>query len=234
MKSQHIPEEKLIDFLENKLNVFEMAELEKHIETCEKCQKLLLFWQDTLEIENVPLTDKIKGSSKRRSPFRYKRKSKQKIFGLVSIAVIFLLVYSLADFSNQHLIQTNDYEVYQNKDIMSDQVFLNNPVVDKQPIQPYKDFAEIEGMVWINPQTQEILLQVEGLTGLYNNDYQVWIVDKNGNANGDLMIAENGVAKMLYRLDDLSHYRFIKGSLEPAGGSHQPTGPGTFYVDVEK
>ena len=56
---------------------------------------------------------------------------------------------------------------------MSDQVFMNNPVVDSQPIKPYEDFDEMEGMVWINPQTQEILLEMEGLTNIYNNDYLI-------------------------------------------------------------
>ncbi|WP_208591625.1 anti-sigma factor [Gracilibacillus suaedae] len=240
VKDKHISEEKLVDYLEDQLSESEAQDIQRHVDGCVKCQHTLAFWQETLEIDedlqpSAQLKEKIDQSLLAdRSPKQRQVKWKTPLFGLAGVMIVVILFFSLSDFLKIKQTVEPDYEVYQNQDIISDQVFMNNPVVDSQPIKPYEDFADMEGMVWINPQTQEILLEMEGLTNFYNNDYQIWIIDKNGNINGDLIMVENGSARVLYRVEDLSDFRFMKGSVEPPGGSHQPTGPETFYVDIEK
>ncbi|WP_018932535.1 anti-sigma factor [Gracilibacillus lacisalsi] len=240
VKDNHISEEKLVDYLQGQLSESEAQGIQRHVEDCVKCQQTLAFWQETLEMDedlqpSAKLKEKIDQSLLvERSLKQRLIKWKMPLFGLAGVIVIVILCFSLTDILKVQQTVEPDYEVYQNQDIMSDQVFMNNPVVDSQPIKPYEDFDEMEGMVWINPQTQEILLEMEGLTNIYNNDYQIWIIDKNGNINGDLIIVENGSARVLYRVEDLSDFRIMKGSVEPPGGSHRPTGPETFYVDIEK
>ncbi len=239
MKDKHVPEEKLVDYLENNLSESDVQEIERHLDECANCQETLAFWQETLEVDkdlepSTQLKEKINQSLLAdRSSKQRLVKWKTPLFGLAGVMVVVILFFSLTDFLKVQQTVEPDYEVYQNQDIMSDQVFINNPVVDSQPIKPYEDFADMEGMLWINPQTQEILLEMEGLTNFYNNDYQIWIIDKNGNINGDLIMVENGTARVLYRVEDISDFRFMKGSVEPPGGSHRPTGPETFYVDIE-
>lgn len=239
-KDKHLLEEKLVDYLEGHLTEAEIQEIECHLADCGKCQQTVAFWKETLEIDeevqpSPQLKEKINETLHAdHSPTKRVIKWKKPLFGLAGVIVMAICMISLINLLKvEHIVQP-EYEVYQHQDIISDQVFIDNPVVARQPIQPYKDFASIEGMVWINPQTQEILLEMEGLTGLYNNDYQIWIIDKNGNINGDLVMVENGVARMLYRVEDLSDFRFMKGSVEPPGGSHRPTGPETFYVDIKE
>ncbi|MFD2656431.1 anti-sigma factor [Gracilibacillus thailandensis] len=240
VKDKHISEEKLVDYLEGQLSESEAQDIQRHVDDCVKCQQTLAFWQETLAMDedlqpSAELKEKIDQSLlSERSPKQHLVKWKTPLFGLAGVMVVVILCFNLTDILKEQQTAEPDYEVYQNQDIMSDQVFMNNPVVDSQPIKPYEDFAEMEGMVWINPQTQEILLEMEGLTNIYNNDYQIWIIDKNGNINGDLIMVENGSARVLYRVEDLSDFRFMKGSVEPPGGSHRPTGPETFYVDIEK
>ncbi|MGP4042110.1 zf-HC2 domain-containing protein [Gracilibacillus sp. D59] len=240
MEEKHLPEEKLVDYLEGHVSESEVQGIERHLDNCAKCQQTLAFWQEILEVDeelqpSAQLKEKIDQSLHRERSLKQRVfKWKKPLFGLTGVIVVFILFFSLTDFWNVQNTVSPEYEVYQNQDIISDQVFIDNPVVEKQPIKPYEDFAGIEGMVWINPQTQEILLEVEGLNGLYNNDHQIWIIDKAGNINGDLVMVENGSARILYRLEDLSDFRFMKGSVEPPGGSHKPTGPETFYVDIEE
>ncbi|MFC4401535.1 anti-sigma factor domain-containing protein [Gracilibacillus xinjiangensis] len=234
MNNEHIFEDNIIDYLNGNLDEKGKQTVETHIEECEQCNRLYNFWQDTLPADSnmtpSPLLKKrIDKQLKRERIRKHPIPKPTAIAGLVIIVVIFL---SLPNILRQSTTTEPDYEIFQNNEISDRELFVNSPEVEKQDIVPIAD-DDLAGKVWVNNETQEVLLEVYGLAGLDKRDYQLWIVDRHNRAKGELLMVENGSTRVLYRLDDLSHYKFLKASVEPLGGSQQPTGPETFFVNFE-
>jgi hypothetical protein len=62
----------------------------------------------------------------------------------------------------------------------------------------------VKGVAWINDESDEVMLLVEGLRFENDKDYQVWSVVADSRRNIGLMRWTNGKAHMYYRGTELS------------------------------
>ncbi|SER57591.1 hypothetical protein SAMN04487944_106107 [Gracilibacillus ureilyticus] len=235
MNKKHVREEEIIDFLNGDTEESENFKIEEHISECEQCKQLYLFWQEALPTGNETIPSpflKIRVDKRLKRGWLQKRQIQKPFAVAAGMMIIMIVCLSLPDLLRQSVTTEPKYEIFQNSEIKDQEIFVSNPQVEKQEIVPIAN-NEVNGEVWVNNETSEILLELYGLSGLDQNDHQLWIVDHQNRAKGEILMVENGTTRVLYRLDDLSHYKFLKGSLEPLGGSHQPTGPETFFVTFE-
>ncbi|PWU66890.1 anti-sigma factor [Gracilibacillus dipsosauri] len=237
MSSNHLKEEKIIDLLDGNVSEEEKFEIQNHINTCPKCQGVYKFWQNTMEsmtdVSPSPsLKERLDESIEKKKSHRFI--SFKPIILTASLAIVAFLFWGLNDIVYQSNTVQPEYEIYQNNEINEESLFTNSPHVEVQQLVSFSNTSNIDGALWVNKETQEMLLKVKGLEGLEQNDYQLWIVDQDNHAEGELLMVDtNGEAKVLYRLNDLSEYKHIKASVEPLGGSKTPTGPETFFVDFD-
>lgn len=234
MKSNnHVEEELLIDFVRSQLDENKKEEIQAHINRCERCAANVKEWQlllkpdDELDVAASPYVKaRIDRSIEQLSEPKI-TKSKKPIFAFISgVAVILLCIGLYANIRTQDLT----YEVRQNEEIEEASLVLQ-PDTNRLDIIPVANDQDISGNVWINDATNEMLVEVQGLTHLTTNDYQLWVIHTNDRYRSELLKLENGMARVYYRGEDVAGLKLIKASVEPLGGSEQPTGPETFYVD---
>src|SRR5699024_1509436 len=101
-------------------------------------------------------------------------------------------------------------------------------------IVPVVDNTNMTGGVWLNQSTNEMILHVDGLVPLHTNNYQLWLIHKNDDWNGELLNLRDGSIRVYYKGEDIAMLKYIKVSVEPPGVSLKPSGPEAFYVDLEK
>ncbi|WP_163539523.1 anti-sigma factor [Gracilibacillus sp. YIM 98692] len=239
VQKHHLTEEAIIDYIEGNSGERANRQVKQHMDHCETCHELYQFWKETLEHdEALAPTPELKKNLDKAIKHKSQKKKRLSIVPkplvtIGSIVIVFVFIMGLYDIVQNRTYQPSGYEILQNEEIQSDDLFVNSSYVEEHELNSNREYDNVDGKVWVNSQTDEVLLEVEGLTSLETNDHQLWIMDKNDRMEGELLIVEDGVTRVLYRFDDLSQYKLLKGSIEPLGGSQQPTGPATFFVHFE-
>ncbi|MDC3418531.1 anti-sigma factor domain-containing protein [Aquibacillus salsiterrae] len=233
---EHVDEHLLIDYAKDQLDSDKRTEIIAHVNMCAQCQTNLKEWELLLnreqQIANDPspyLKTRIHhsiakhGKPKRTIAFK-------PIFASISgVMIVFLCVLLYINMRAQDLT----YEVRQNEEIGESELF-NHPNTNRLDIIPASTAQNVSGNVWINNATNEMLVEVQGLTHLAERDYQLWVIHSNDQFRSELLQLQNGTAKVYYRGEDLTKLERIKASVEPLGGSDKPTGPETFYVNFTR
>lgn len=233
MSSKHFSEEVLIDYVLGEAPEDRQHEICKHLEKCTKCREINDNWievfnQQTNAQPPADLKDKIwKEAMTKRSP---RKKQRTFVFGLSSAAAVFLLLFGLL--MNNHS-NFYSYQVAHNDDIVTANI-QSNPQTEQLSVIPVADFNDIKGRLWINGMSQELLLEVDGLADITDKDYQLWIIYDNDEIKGELLSTVNGTSRILIKGNDVPQFKIIKASIEPLGGSQEPTGPETFVVPLKK
>jgi len=99
---------------------------------------------------------------------------------------------------------------------------------------PLATAAAIDGQLFLNKQTNEVVFFADGLMPLQTNDYQLWIVHENDYWNGQLLQIRDGSVRVYYKSPDITLLKYFKVSVEPRGGSLSPTGPEILHVDFNE
>jgi|SRR5690625_4339719 len=230
-------EEQLFDFVYKKLPEQKAKELLIHLESCEKCQKKVGQWQEIVQdmdetIEPSPLLkEQINDQIKRTIKPKRKKWVTIRTVALVGSLIVFLSVLRIFPFQNTP--DHDDYLVKQNEEI-SENTIVNDPQTNQFNVIPLANFHQVEGKVWINDITNEMLMKVDGLIPVVEKDYQLWLIKENDELDGELLQTEDGRILLYYRGSGLNEVRFLQVSLERKGGSQKPSGPDTFYVDLKR
>jgi len=148
-----------------------------------------------------------------RQPVKRKRRPAF-TFAVSSFAVIFLFI----GFTMYNSSLNTSYEMVQNDDIRGEMI-QSNPQTKQRAIIPVADFEEVSGVIWLNDVTQEIMLEVDGLSSIDNRDYQLWIIDDNDNMEGEILLIEGGSSRVFIKSKGVERFKWIKASLEPAGAA---------------
>lgn len=105
---------------------------------------------------------------------------------------------------------------------------LMSPTLVERPLQGGDAAPYARGRVYLDPQRRQGMLVASDLPRLEpGRAYQVWLRGKDGVINAGLLrIDDRGTGyAVLDPAVPLDHFEAVGISLEPAGGSEQPTGP---------
>ncbi|MFB4167141.1 hypothetical protein [Virgibacillus sp. JSM 102003] len=236
--NKHISESAIIDYLIGNLKQEENSEVIRHVNQCQACQETMKSWDGLLgdqeqnkAVPSEALKAKLDNSIDKEETKQLKKGRIKPLYLFSSIATaLFLFVGLLSSTSSQPPMM--EEEVVYNDNIQVEQI-QSNPGTIQHEIRPESRFDYVSGNVWINNRTRELLIEIDGLMNLNGHNYQLWMIDKNNRMEGKLLPLEDGSVKVLYRGKDVNEIKFIKSSIEPAGGSSEPTGPETFTVHLD-
>jgi hypothetical protein len=241
----------MVDFIMGTLPEKEREALSGHLERCGKCRELLESWRE-LGIEKAAGSGLPSPAHKDRIWMKAEKMKRTNRFrpvfgltaGLASLAVIAFVFSKLVFYAplesdhdqivqNAHSRENDHYQIVQNVEVPVQQI-IHNPDTKQFPIQPLSDFKDMNGMIWLNDTTREMLMEINGLDVFSTRDYQLWIIYTNDEIRGELLTIDNGSSRIFIKGEDVKDFKLIKASLEPKGGSRKPTGPETFIVHLKE
>ncbi|MFD2042802.1 anti-sigma factor domain-containing protein [Ornithinibacillus salinisoli] len=236
---KHIKEERIVDYALNKLSHDQAQEIENHLFSCEKCQQSLEHWKqlllpDQIESPSPDLKTRLNHSISKLQSKKRVRFPRKISFVMVSLAVLFLLVVSLPKIQqgNEASVKKSNNYITVQHDPTSEEKFMQKPDTNRLDIIPATINKNVQSDVWLNEVTNEMVLLVDGLDPLSSQDYQLWFIHQNDDWYGELLQIRDGSASIYYKGPDIHQLKHIKVSIEPLGGSSTPTGPETFYLDL--
>jgi len=108
--------------------------------------------------------------------------------------------------------------------------FLADPGTVAYRVEQTPQLA-VSGYVWVNGESKEMLLRIEGLIPSAERDFQAWVVQDDGrHANIGVLRHIRGIAQLYVQGIHLQDADIIAVSIEPKGGSALPTSEDSFWV----
>lgn len=156
-----------------------------------------------------------------------------------SAAIIFLTfgTYLFTTMSSEapHVdrVENGAYSITQQHDVRKAEL-VNDPETNRFHITPVATTNDVNGAVYVNDVTNELFMHVQGLPPVVEKDYQLWLVHENDDMNSELLEIEDKEAILYYKGDELGDIVLLRVSLERKGGSDEPKGPNTFFVDLKR
>ena len=233
MSKKHFSEEVLIDFCLEEISEERRQEIREHLDNCAKCKQVTEHW---LELFNQQISGKPSAELKdriwenARKNRRVSKKNRKLMVAISSAAALFIFSIGLLW---DHSSERHRYEVAHNDEIPTESI-QTNPQTQQLAVIPVATNQNINGNLWINGVNEELLLEVDGLDDISNRDYQLWMIYDNNKIKGELLSTVDGSSRILIKGKDVNHFKIIKASIEPIGGSMEPTGPETFFVPLKK
>lgn len=226
--NENIAEEKIIDFILGKMEEDERNYLSSHINDCKSCATLYVSWKhltDETEAERPVPTMEMKRRLLAAITNEPKPKkaalSKQKWLVLASgIAMACLFSFLILNQSAKH---NNIAEI--EPFLLDEETIIYEivPVVNHQ----------MKGYAWINTQSNEMLLFIDGMKPMTLEDYQAWIQTQYELKNAGILTL-NGQKGQLYFQDGIvNQLEKIMISKEPKGGSGAPTDPNAVILQLQ-
>ena len=243
LRDEHTP------FIENipayaigALDAEDVIALESHLRTCASCQTELAAYRAVSE-SLLTATPPKQPSAELRKRLQSRLPSLQKSsrprfawsFGqlAVGMALVLLLalnIYSILQMRSLQLAQTQLTRQYRTGETLIS--MLSYPTTERLAISADsvvgsllldKDRNIVALIVWNMPQLQE------------DKTYQVWLIDPQGErVSAGIFRPESGqtyTTQIAFPKQSLSNFVGVGVTVEPAGGSDQPTGQRIFKVD---
>ncbi|MGZ0084781.1 anti-sigma factor domain-containing protein [Caldibacillus thermoamylovorans] len=247
MKHSHISETKIVDWLLDRLPEREKEDVSSHLKQCLECQRLLEAWKGIglkaeAHYEAPPLSrpERIWAQAEAQKQTKRMRRGLRLAGGWIGAAVAVFLFTLRLSAPNDGPAASHDrsdepyrYMIVEQKADIPIERIIHNPETKQIPIEPSALFQQLDGTIWLNDDTKEMLMELEGLPPFTARDYQLWIIYTNNEVKGELLTVRHGTARILITGEDVKRFKQIKASLEPKGGSATPTGPETFIVDLK-
>ncbi|HEX7063498.1 MAG TPA: anti-sigma factor [Bacillales bacterium] len=92
----------------------------------------------------------------------------------------------------------------------------------------------VNGYVWVNGSTHELMLFLNGVPRIDGKDYQAWLVAPDTKADAGILRVDEGMARLYYHGPEMENVRHIVVSVEPRGGSESQTGPRKFLIPLNR
>lgn len=223
------------------LDADEAAVLEAHLQTCDSCPAELAAYRatsDTLLTAIPPqrppaalrqrLQARLPGAQQaRRQPFW---SFGQFALGLAIVVLVALNIYSLLQI--QALQRQQALFAQQIHTGQAAVAMLAYPDTKTLPING----TDVAGTLLLDKEHNAAMLVIWNLPPIAENQtYQIWLIDPNGErTSGGLFRPEAGqpfTSKSVYSHQSISNFTGLGVTVEPAGGSIQPTGSRIFKVD---
>lgn len=218
-----VSEQQIIDFV---LDQPVSADVSAHLATCSHCQALATQWKGTLQT-----TDAMPSANLKQRLLA--KLTKRPVFQVidvkvaVTIATLTVGLFFLGYLTNPNHQATSNAE---HAPFIADQPFVVNDQTAIYGVETGN--SHVTGYAWVNPESGEMFILVDGLSPAIENDYQGWLQSADQLENAGLFKV-TGQKGQLYvkngQLDRLSH---IIVSKEPKGGSFIPTDPNPYLIKL--
>lgn len=224
-------EEEIVDFIMETIHPDKRIAVEHHLEDCELCVSNVNKWRHLLENDltlepSSQLKKRLKASIK-------KKRSKQKFYipGIVLASCLLVLVFSNL-LSPLNKGNTDVAYVHQNYNQNAQKV-VENPKAKKFHLVQVNNNQNLVGDVWLDNHTNEMFMQVDGITPIDQRDYQVWLFQTNNKFDSEILDIRDGKIYLYYKGPQGKKLKLIRISIEPTGGSNFPTGPDALKINLE-
>lgn len=225
------------------LDADEAFALEAHLRTCDSCSAELASYR---AIGDVLLTavppkrppERLRQSLQARLPSAQKPRRQlwpSFSFGQLAMAAVMLLLVILNIFALtqiQALQRQQTQLAYQIQTGQAALAMLAYPDTKSLPISG----ANIAGTILLDKEHNAAVLVAWNMPPLAENQtYQIWLIDPSGKrTSAGLFRPESGqplTTQSIFSTQNISSYTGLGVTVEPAGGSSQPTGTRIFKVD---
>ncbi|MDR9855348.1 anti-sigma factor [Paenibacillus sp. VCA1] len=163
--------------------------------------------------------------------FRIRLKLKRRFIlpGAAGLALMICLFAGL--FTLKHQANPSDASI--ERQVTSKIAYMQSADYEKYPIAPLPPLHGSGGL-WINPDSGELLIVMDGLNPSEEKDYQVWLQHEQQSFSAGMMLTRNLQGKGYYYGYGIMNPDRIVISLEPKGGSLVQTGPETVRIKLNK
>ena len=224
------------------LDAEDVVALESHLQTCASCRTELAEYRALNEslLMAVPPKQPSAALRKRlqsRLPGAQKPAARPQwnfSFGRLALGVSLVL-----------LLFMNLYSILQTRTVQQEQVTLNRQIRTGQTVMSMLSYPATErlsindkvvGSVLVDKERDIVALIVWNMPELSKDQtYQIWLIDPQGDrVSAGIFSAEADqpyTTKIVYPKQSLTDFTGVGVTIEPAGGSDQPTGERMFRVD---
>ena len=227
------------------LDAEDTAALEAHLQTCEACRRELAAYRALSEnlLAAIPprqpsaalrkrLQSQLPSAQKQSRP-RFAWSFSQFAMGA---ALALLLLMSVFAFAQMRLIQKQQASLQQQlKQSQFALSMLAYPDTQSVPI-PGESGSSLSGSVLLDRERNTIALVMWRLPDLSQDQtYQIWLIEPDGHRVSAGLFRPQPDASYttqpVFAKQSISNFVGVGVTVEPAGGSDQPTGPRVFKVD---
>ncbi|REE89098.1 anti-sigma-K factor RskA [Paenibacillus taihuensis] len=220
----------------------------QHKETCAYCRGAAAEWEHLLRADEdiadgnavVADVDLMPSPSVKRSLIMHVRKqglqrrvrsfASSKKRWMTAAATGFVLIICLMGLSRLVHEPANQRSHYVEKNEPQAMQFMSDPHTASYQVHPSSEELG-EGYVWFNDDSSEVLVMLEGMLPSESHDVQAWAVNERGRENlGLLHHAEAGRSHLYIKKQSLANIDIIVLTVEPLGGSENPTTPDAFII----
>ncbi|MGV3489104.1 MAG: anti-sigma factor [Tuberibacillus sp.] len=208
--------------------------LHNHLTYCKHCQELYDYWASILingEIsERTGPSPKVKArifNSIAQPNKKWTINKKQ-----VIAACIGFLILSAGFLAGRWSIQTDSHAFSSPKNGLQE---TRTGYLPKQKMA-YRvvpvHARNTDGYVWVNPNTKDIMLFLDGLKPIEGRDYQAWLITSNNKESAGILQIDQNFAHVIVHNPHIPTVERIIISIEPQGGSAIQTGPNAIDLDL--
>ena len=245
MTDNHLPfRENLSAYALGALDADEAAALEIHLQTCDSCRAELADYQRVRAglLSGLPPQaprPALKRTLAARLPSAQKAVRPRWQLGwslgqmATSAALALLLVMNILSFNQARALQAQQAELTRQLEMEQTALaMIASPGAQTLPVSG----GDVTGSLVVNSEKNSAILILSNLPALEEGKtYQIWLIQPdNGRLSAglfDVTRAGGITIASLNSSDSLQTYVGIGVTVEPAGGSDQPTGPKVFGVD---
>jgi anti-sigma-K factor RskA len=240
---EHVPfRENIPAYALGALDAEDVAALEAHLQACASCRDELAAYRATSDNLLMTLPPQ-KPSAALRHRLQKQLPSAQKAARLrlnwsfsrvaVGIALVLLLALNVLSISQVRALQRQQTHLM--NQIQNGQmalVMLSYPHTQSFPINE----ASLTGSLLLDTEYNNAVLILRGLPSIPDDQtYQVWLIAPNEERTSAGLLRPQTdlpfISEPVYSIQDLANFVGMGMTIEPAGGSDQPTGLPIFRVD---
>jgi anti-sigma-K factor RskA len=243
-QEEHFPHrENLPAYALGALDAEDVAALEAHLQTCDVCRAELAKYRSISEslLTAVPPRQPSAALRKRLqsqlpSAQRTARPRFAWSFSQFALGTALVVLFALSVFSFIQMRELQNRQTAFLKQLQQNQFALSMLAYPSTQAFPIADGNTFSGSVLLDREHNTIALVMWRLPILpQNQTYQIWLIEPNGHrvSAGLFRSQENTsyTTQPVFSKQAVSNFVGIGVTVEPAGGSDQPTGPRIFKVD---
>jgi len=224
------------------LDVDDITALEAHLKTCASCRTELAEYRQLSEslLTAIPpkqpparlrkqLQNRLPSKQRKAAP-RWNWSFSQTAVGAALILLLTMNVYSIGQLRSLQSTQTQlNRQIRTGQTVMS---MLSYPTTERLAINS----DSVVGSILLDRDRNIVALIVWNMPELPENEtYQVWLIDSQDHrTSAGLFQADSGqsyTTEIVFPKQDLSGFTGVGVTVEPSGGSDQPTGERILKVD---
>ncbi|MFC4601286.1 anti-sigma factor [Cohnella hongkongensis] len=255
-----IPDERWIDYHLGNLGKVSSEALERHAENCSVCRIASNEWADLLGVtagRNEGVREAApEGGSQRPFPGVYRslrrqtavrllwRKAKRRpavgaafcaallaaaLIGLLKSAAVHDVPKTAAPLEAQHYAALHEPNGARLMELPGTRVISSSEVAVWPAVTP--SFVPGRSLtVWINADTEELFVLLEGVLESEASDMQAWADSSSRTSNLGLLKFHSGQGHLYSRFREMAALEALRITIEPKGGSERPTNPVSAHV----